>query len=182
MRHVFPVETVIPQLIHHDFVGREILAALPDDGVLHQRVYGEQQSALAELVEVCPVAQVPDRADGEDEFLPGTAQDDAAQDGGDLFQCHLDAFEFRCRALQAVGDHGAVTQPAEDRAERDERLVAILPEIDGFLQGAVGVFQEFFPAGAGERGVMAERADETGAGAHLYAFGFRERTAVAQAG
>ena len=67
MHHIFRIETVIPQLVHHDFISREIYA-LPRM-VLHHALRRHQQGALTELVSVRPVFQMTYRTHSEDETL-----------------------------------------------------------------------------------------------------------------
>ena len=66
VHHVFCIETVVPQLVHHQFVGREV------GGVArpcHGGVHGEVESGFGQGVGVGAVREVPDWRDGEYELL-----------------------------------------------------------------------------------------------------------------
>ena len=64
MYHVFRIEPVVPQLVEHDFIRREIDASAWESAA--ELFFSKQECRLAELVAVGPVLEVTDRADRQE--------------------------------------------------------------------------------------------------------------------
>ena len=75
MAHVFRIETVVAQLVHHYFVGWEVVGEVERIHAQVGRESGkkivdaEQKGLLADLISMSPVLEMADRTDGEDELL-----------------------------------------------------------------------------------------------------------------
>ena len=67
MQHVCCIETRVARVGHDNLVGREILAYIRVG--LAYRIHCEQEGALADLIAVSPVFQMPYGADSEYEAL-----------------------------------------------------------------------------------------------------------------
>ena len=77
MAHIFGIETVVTQFVHHYFVCREVIRRIER---IHAQVHGkschkvfdsEQKGGFAYLVAVCAVLEMSDWADSEDDLLRG---------------------------------------------------------------------------------------------------------------
>ena len=75
MAHVFSVEAVVTEFVHHDLVCREIVGTLVR---VHAKLFrasvqeivdAQQEGSLADLVAVCSVLEMADRADCKDDML-----------------------------------------------------------------------------------------------------------------
>ena len=180
--HIRSVETVVTQLIKHDFVGREIFTTLRELG--DDLVQGEQECAFAELVAVSSVLEVADRGDGEDEFLLRMPGDHIHKQRRCLADGKPPAGEFLGVDFQTVRDDlaraGIFIDPGCAEGYDDFRRG--LPTARGFLKASVGDIQELIVGAAGEGGVVAERADEIRSRAHRDALVFSERDSRSQPG
>ena len=68
MAHVFSIKTIVPQFIHHYLIAWKIIPSITKNILDSQ-----QKGRLAELVAVSAVSKMSDRADSEDELLPGNS-------------------------------------------------------------------------------------------------------------
>ena len=67
MTHVFRVEPVVSEFVHNYLICREIVCR---SWIGAYGLVGTQQKCgFAELIAVCPVLEMSDGADSEDEFL-----------------------------------------------------------------------------------------------------------------
>ena len=123
MHHVPLIETVVAQVVHQDFVGREI-AALGQ--AFRQCVRGQNQRRLAQRVLGRSVAQMTYRTDGEDRFSAGQEPGDRFAEGFDDFACaHSPTAEHRCGQFVAIRhDPARVAQFVyPGRAQRENGVV-----------------------------------------------------------
>ena len=123
MHHVPFVEAVVAQVVHQDFVGREI-AALGQ--AFRQCMRGQNQRRLAQRVLGRSVAQMTYRTDGEDRFSAGQEPGDRFAEGfGDFACAHSPAAEHRCGQLVAIRhDSARFTQLVHpSRAQRENGVV-----------------------------------------------------------
>ena len=67
MKHILGIEAVVPQLVHHYLVAREIHASFREG--LTQGLCRHQENAFAYLVAVGPVLEMAYRAHRKNEFL-----------------------------------------------------------------------------------------------------------------
>ena len=141
---VFAVETVVPQFVQQDLVGREVgggSRVKPGMTGGQEFLYRQVQRRLGQRVPMRPVAQVPDGGDGEKERLSGCV-----------------STMVRSSAAQASTDSSSC---ANSRAGRFRQLATT---------GCPGRSrEELLRRRPGETRVVRETADEPGSGPHFHA-------------
>ena len=157
VRHVGVVEAVVAQVVHENFVGGEVVA---NAALALQPVDGQQQGGLAQLVAVCPVAEVAYGAHREEQAALGQSTLDVAHDGEpaghDVVDCEELAREGRGRLLVAVGHYlaGCVEPVDVGAAPGDDDAVGRRQTVVSRSQAAVDVCQCAVAVGAREAGVV----------------------------
>ena len=190
MEHVIGIETVVAELVHHDFVGREIFAPVMEDGA--EPVSGKQQGGLADLIAVRPILEMSDRADSQDEAFSSDAgslvrtvvPDDFRQGLDGVLGFHAFSDELAGIPLETVGDNdvSGYVSVAPAGAEGYHDFVAAVPEVGCLMEPVVGIFKEGLGISSCKGSVMAERADQSGPAAHGLAVFHGEFTAVREPG
>ena len=143
MAHVLCIEPVVAQLVHHDFISREVVASFAP-----YLFYAKQEGGLAELIAMRSVLEVAYRADSEYDVLSGSGLSVSA-DAYDLIKSSCGfikaepfSAELICRSLKAVGyDEVLFHMPETPACAEGYDYLSTFPEMPS------GLFQFFVSMG-----------------------------------
>ena len=105
VQHVFSIEPVVPEFVHHYFVCGKIIAVSVIPAYL---IHSQQERAFAQLVFMRPVPEMPYGADREYHFLFRThtrmfqIRQDFPEISGGFSDSESESFEFPGIPLEAV--------------------------------------------------------------------------------
>ena len=142
--HVLSIETVVAELVHDDFICREIVRTRT---ACDYTVNSKKKGGLAQLVPVRSVLEVAYRADSEYYILNGTCLAASAdinnflQGSHAVFNSQSFSCKFVSRSFQTVGDNHALTDmteaPAGSQGYYD--LVAFPEMFSCLLKSFIGI-------------------------------------------
>ena len=170
MAHIFRIEAIVPEFVHHYFVSWEIVGNIEWSHTevgwkfCHQFFDSQEKRGFADLVFVSSVLEMAYRADSEYELFSYTSLctvakiNDPVKCSDDFLAGETHTEEVCSWLFEAVGYNpvGCSVSEAPACSESYDDLVAFKKPFSGAFQRCIGLDEEVFNGVSGECGVVAE--------------------------
>ena len=155
MEHIIGIETIITKFVHHDFIGREIMAI----GTCPTKFIGcQEQSSLAQLIGMHSILGMADRADGKHHFQFGIDFSAFFQNASTFFHKRLGVLPQTpkrfVRHLVAIAYHLTFADIDVGRTPSHDQPIGFLQFLGSFLQPGIDATQTFPGSGSREIAMM----------------------------